>query len=358
MPSPLGFDKKNRLIKVAVLGLIGYLVSLKKKLRITGFVVISDVVSKQHLYKIVRTLIIMVMGITSIVFTGVLAGVLLLVANGAYLFDKFKDYIADITTKSFFQIAVNIYDILPRENKISLLIQFIILIAATAAFAIYSSRRRKKPVLTRACFAKGYMECESRTDLDMLYRLLLSKQEVSISDVERLFKIDGDIALEWCKILENANLATIDYPNFQKPVVRLYEDVNKDVNKANQATKKIIDTVTGEKKVVIVEKTPLEKKVVKSKVVEKKVAVPTKPKIVKEVKVAQAKPKSIGKTTKPKMKKTGQKTAKPKVVKKVSKTKIRRPSGKTESSQKKIERKPNVSKKKIAKSKTTKKKKR
>ena len=57
------------------------------------------------------------------------------------------------------------------------------------------------------------------TDLDTLYDLLKERKNLKISIIAKTFKINDEKALEWCKILENYNLATIEYPAFAEPEV-------------------------------------------------------------------------------------------------------------------------------------------
>ncbi|MCK4997649.1 hypothetical protein KAS08_05065 [Candidatus Pacearchaeota archaeon] len=195
----------------------------------------------------------MVIGVIGLVITSVVAGLLIIVANGAYFFKKFESYIADVASKSFFQIVRNVYGIIPVKNKVFILIQFIVLIIATISLVMYV-KKKTKPILTRACFSRNFRDCESRTDLDMLYRILISKKEINLGDIERLFEVNGEVALDWCKVLENADLALIDYPNFQKPVLRLPED-SKKIKGINNGpiVKEVLDTITREKKLKIVE---------------------------------------------------------------------------------------------------------
>ncbi|MFH1585155.1 MAG: hypothetical protein ABIB79_00120 [archaeon] len=63
----------------------------------------------------------------------------------------------------------------------------------------------------------------SQTDLDVLYNLLKDKKSVSTATISKIFKITKDQALEWAKILENHELAVIEYPAFDDPEVRIYE---------------------------------------------------------------------------------------------------------------------------------------
>ena len=63
----------------------------------------------------------------------------------------------------------------------------------------------------------------SETDLDVLYRLLQEKKVLKLSAIYQIFKVGKDTALEWCTILEEANLVTIHYPTIGDPKVMLTE---------------------------------------------------------------------------------------------------------------------------------------
>ena len=67
----------------------------------------------------------------------------------------------------------------------------------------------------------------SRTDLDILYEMLKKKKEIKMESVEQTFHITPEIALEWFKVLENGELADIEYPRFGKPMLMLSEGEKK-----------------------------------------------------------------------------------------------------------------------------------
>ena len=70
---------------------------------------------------------------------------------------------------------------------------------------------------------------KTKTDLDVLYEILKNKKQLSISTISRLFKIDKDTALEWCKILESGELVSVSYPAFSEPFVLINEKEIKDI---------------------------------------------------------------------------------------------------------------------------------
>ena len=66
------------------------------------------------------------------------------------------------------------------------------------------------------------MSEESKTDLDTLYNILKDKKQLRTSSIAKLFKVNKETALNWCKILESGNLAVLDYSSGD-PVVRVID---------------------------------------------------------------------------------------------------------------------------------------
>ena len=64
---------------------------------------------------------------------------------------------------------------------------------------------------------------EVNTDLDVLYLLLKKRKVVPLAEISRLFGIDKEQVNEWCNILESGNLASVGYPRFGEPELRLNE---------------------------------------------------------------------------------------------------------------------------------------
>lgn len=65
----------------------------------------------------------------------------------------------------------------------------------------------------------------SNTDLDTLYGLLKEKKKIQVRALAIYFKVDENTIISWAKILEEANLLTIHYPNFGHPILILNEEV-------------------------------------------------------------------------------------------------------------------------------------
>lgn len=64
---------------------------------------------------------------------------------------------------------------------------------------------------------------KSSTELDSLYYLLKEKKHLNIGIISRSFKISKDKAIEWCKMLEDSDLAIINYPSFSEPEIEIKE---------------------------------------------------------------------------------------------------------------------------------------
>ncbi len=64
---------------------------------------------------------------------------------------------------------------------------------------------------------------KTKTDLDYLYETLKEKKSLKISTIAEAFKIDKDLAEQWCKTLEEGNLATMNYPRMGEPELVLIE---------------------------------------------------------------------------------------------------------------------------------------
>lgn len=58
------------------------------------------------------------------------------------------------------------------------------------------------------------------TDFDVLYKLILNKERVKLSEVTKLFKIKKDKAEQWAQILDERGLVKIHYPAMGEPEIR------------------------------------------------------------------------------------------------------------------------------------------
>lgn len=77
--------------------------------------------------------------------------------------------------------------------------------------------KRLKPIGTVSPSSK------TKTDLDLLYERLKVDKSLKVTDIAKLFNVSEDIVLDWGKILESANLASITYPRFGNAEISINE---------------------------------------------------------------------------------------------------------------------------------------
>jgi hypothetical protein len=65
------------------------------------------------------------------------------------------------------------------------------------------------------------MKEESGTSLDALYDLLQERKIMSVEDIAAHFSVGTELVMEWGKVLEAGELATISTPRMGKPVIKL-----------------------------------------------------------------------------------------------------------------------------------------
>lgn len=65
------------------------------------------------------------------------------------------------------------------------------------------------------------MEGKASTSLDALYNLLLERKIMRVEDIASHFNVSKELVMEWGKILEAGELATITNPRIGKPVIKL-----------------------------------------------------------------------------------------------------------------------------------------
>src|SRR3989344_1994607 len=145
-------------------------------------------------------------------------GIIFLANIGIFLYNL-KIASSGFTGFSIGDTVSQTYTTIPFIAKIFLLVQWAFLIGVL----IFSSIKDKDVESRRQELSGINLEKISKkgTDLDTLYSLLQKKKQLRISTISKIFKIDKDIAMDWCKTLESGNLAEIDYPGLGEPVVNL-----------------------------------------------------------------------------------------------------------------------------------------
>lgn len=181
-----------------------------------------------------------------VILVGVLMALFLVVGNGLYLSYQVEDFTSLMSGNSVKEIVGGLYETSSMNHRVVILFQFILFIVIVAVIFIIVRKLRSKTNLSKSDFVKN-TNIKSRTDLDVLHEMLKREKQVTIDDVEKVFKINFEIALEWFKILEDGDLATIDYPRFGKPVLKLVEKddeeellLDKHIDKQDEIPKKEI----------------------------------------------------------------------------------------------------------------------
>ena len=144
---------------------------------------------------------------------------IIFLANVGMLIYTFKSSSTSFTGFSIGENISKTYASIPFSSKISLLIQwllllFVLIFAYIKDKGVKSRKQELSGINLQKVAGKG-------TDLDTLYALLQKKKQLRISTISKIFKINKDIAMDWCKTLESGNLAVIDYPGLGEPVVNL-----------------------------------------------------------------------------------------------------------------------------------------
>ena len=158
---------------------------------------------------------------SDVILLGILVGMFLVVASWPYLYYQLHTVTGAITGNSVKEAIGTFYEASSVGQRIFILSQIILLIAIIAAVFIVANKVNSKSNLRKKDYIINGENKRSRTDLDVLYEMLEKRGEVNMEGVEQAFHISPEIALEWFKVLENGELAEIDYPRFGKPVLSL-----------------------------------------------------------------------------------------------------------------------------------------
>ncbi|MFH1365696.1 MAG: hypothetical protein ABIH28_03870 [archaeon] len=120
-------------------------------------------------------------------------------------------------------IAEEAIDYLTKMNpntKLFLIVQWVVLILVLIFLYIKDIKNLKKHDKKGTILFKKQTG-ESKTDLDSLYATLQENKFIKISTIVKSFKVSKEVAMEWCKILESADLATVEYPNLGGPILKI-----------------------------------------------------------------------------------------------------------------------------------------
>lgn len=115
------------------------------------------------------------------------------------------------------------YPQIPIISKIVLILEWFIVITIVT-FTFVRQKINLKKEIKSLNVHKNYGKSKTKTDLDVLYSILKEKKHLKLSTVSKVFKIDKDKVMEWCRILESGNLAEINYPGVGEPEIVINED--------------------------------------------------------------------------------------------------------------------------------------
>ena len=120
-------------------------------------------------------------------------------------------------------------------SAIAFIIQWIVLLfIAIYTYSKFIQHKKSEQLKINFHIIRGNLS-KSSTDLDLFYNLLKEKKSLTMGSISKLFNIPKEKAIEWAKILENHELATIEYPAFSDPEVRINE---KDEGKGKETKQK------------------------------------------------------------------------------------------------------------------------
>lgn len=135
------------------------------------------------------------------------------------IFQKSLNPPKGITGNSIGSEIGGFYSQISPLSKIFFILQCTILVA----LLVFLAYRRKKleSMEDEIKDISQWKKPQKGTDLDVLYDLLKDKKEIGISKIAELFNIKKEVAIEWAKILEAGNLATLNYPGFGDPQLKI-----------------------------------------------------------------------------------------------------------------------------------------
>ncbi|MCU0642180.1 MAG: hypothetical protein MUF61_01190 [archaeon] len=103
----------------------------------------------------------------------------------------------------------------PNSNKLSVL--FLVAEWILLGVILFEGRKKRSKEhigeLTKALSEKK-SSSRSKTDLDALYEILKDKKELSLGEISKVFGVGSEVVLEWSRMLEEHELAELEYSNF------------------------------------------------------------------------------------------------------------------------------------------------
>lgn len=131
--------------------------------------------------------------------------------------DNMYSSVTGMFTKEEFLSGVNV-------GLIAFVMQWVILLLVVIlAYTKFLKHRREENQKIEN-FSIPSKNSTAETDMDTFYNLLKEKKSLSVGTIAKLFNIPKEKAIEWAKILENHDLATIEYPAFSDAEVNIKEE--------------------------------------------------------------------------------------------------------------------------------------
>lgn len=149
-----------------------------------------------------------------------IVSVIFLINLGVYLSNYGKG--KEVTGLSIGETIAEVYNNIPVTTRIFIGVQWVVLLLLL--IFVYLKDKKIKNVKDEIKGIDLEKASEnSKTDLDTLYNLLKEKKQLKISTISKLFDVNEDIVIGWCKTLETSELVTIDYSSGGGRVVKIVE---------------------------------------------------------------------------------------------------------------------------------------
>ncbi len=111
-------------------------------------------------------------------------------------------------------------------SLIAFVMQWVILLLIVMFAYMRFLKHRKEEEQKIANFIIPKPRTIAETHIDIFYNLLKEKESLTTGTIAKAFKISKEQALDWAKVLEEHGLASIEYPAFADPEIKV-ENFNK-----------------------------------------------------------------------------------------------------------------------------------
>ena len=132
-------------------------------------------------------------------------------------------------------VAGNLFNVKGTSTKTKLIIAsewMLIVVVMLYSLIKAKNKFKKEEKVSEEAITTPLVKTKNRTDIDMLYELLMTKKSLQLATIAKYFRVDKNIAMSWCRILEEGNLGIIHYPAVGDPKIVLVE-----INETDEKTK-------------------------------------------------------------------------------------------------------------------------